>query len=78
MKTVIEWMPLRSSEKFDRALKMAKAHAEFMAAASRLSEVWDEEFVYQYPGYLPSFDEFVLDMANLMIKKEVPNDNEAV
>ena len=29
-----------------------------------LSEIWDEEKVKQYPAYLPSFDEFITDLAD--------------
>jgi len=31
-----------------------------------LLEVWDEDQVKQYPSYLPSFDEFIVDLMALL------------
>jgi len=34
-----------------------------------LVELWDEKQAKQYPTYLPSFDEFIVDLQNMMHDK---------
>ena len=48
---------------------MDKALRAFVEAARNLSDQWDNDYpgVYDsYPKYLPSFDEFVEDMQQLV------------
>ena len=49
---------------------MRKELKEFMIAARKLSDAWNENMVKEYPDYLPSFDEFIEDFgANLLIRE---------
>ena len=45
---------------------MKEALKEFLEAGARLLDEWDEEQVKKYPAYLPSFDEFLGDFADLV------------
>ena len=51
---------------------MHEALKEFLKYADILSDNWDNEYptVYkdrQYPSYLPSFDEFIAHMRNMVL-----------
>lgn len=49
---------------------MEKALENFLRAGWQLVEVWDESKVTTYPGYLPSFDEFLTQFTHLMMDSE--------
>lgn len=54
---------------------MHNALKEFVKAADKLVDNWDNEYptVFrdrQYPDYLPSFDEFVMDMRNMILPED--------
>lgn len=46
--------------------EMEDAVAEFLEAGRKLSNVWVEQKVKQYPDYLPSFDEFLTEFSSLL------------
>lgn len=51
------------------ALEFRRALSHFQAAAMRLSEAWDSTSeVEDYPTYLPSFDEFAVDVQAIRAK----------
>jgi hypothetical protein len=50
-------------------VSMEDAFRKFMEAGYKLSEVWDNDKVKQYPKYLPSFDEFISDFAGTLDEK---------
>ena len=45
---------------------MREALQKFLEAGGQLLNEWDEEQVKNYPAYLPSFDEFLADFADLI------------
>lgn len=45
---------------------MEEALRAFLRAGWALESVWQHDGSRQYPGYLPSFDEFLVDFAELM------------
>lgn len=46
---------------------MRKEFENMIKAMNALSEVWDESKVRNYPMYLPSFDDLIADMNNMLI-----------
>lgn len=52
--------------------KLTAALADFKAAAEKLSEAWEDipMDVSDYPDYLPSFDEFVVDIQQMEFHAE--------
>ena len=54
---------------------MHNALKEFLKSANNLSDNWDNDYptvFAKYPKYLPSFDEFVADMAELVAEPDSP------
>jgi hypothetical protein len=47
---------------------------QFIAAAKELSFAWNEDYVGEYPAYLPDFDQFVFDMEGMMIPKKLEDE----
>ena len=43
---------------------------KFIEAGHKLSEVWDNDKVKNYPKYLPSFDEFLADFRDILEDKD--------
>lgn len=43
-----------------------EAYRAFMKAGWKLSEVWDNDRVRNYPKYLPSFDDFMCEMGDML------------
>lgn len=46
--------------------KMREKFRAFRKACYELSEAWDNDIVENYPEYLPSFDEFVNDIDEMV------------
>jgi len=45
---------------------MKYVHGQVISLMLTLSDVWNEEEVKNYPSYLPSFDEFIVDFKKLL------------
>jgi hypothetical protein len=43
---------------------------KFIEAGHKLSEVWDNDKVKNYPKYLPSFDEFLAEFRGILEDKD--------
>ena len=63
---------MRSETEMEARLK------EAVAALQALSDAWDEEQVYSYPSYLPSFDEFVYDLSGMLEEPASEPDDRSV
>ena len=53
-----------------KAYHMKRALLDFISAGNRLTEAWDENSVVIYPEYLPAFEDFLFEFANLMTEPE--------
>lgn len=45
---------------------MKKELREFIKAGNELREAWDNDEVENYPDYLPSFDEFLVEFSRVL------------
>lgn len=71
------WTELKSEHN-----NMHQALHNFVRYADELSDNWDNEYPTikdgLYPHYLPSFDEFILDMKNLILSEKDNHDSKAL
>lgn len=56
-----------------RDLNMKQQHRKVLSEMLVLSEIWNQDRVCKYPEYLPSFDEFIIEFANLMFSEPTEN-----
>ena len=51
-------------------VSMEDALRKFIEAGDKLSEIWDNDKVKNYPKYLSSFDEFLTDFRGILEDKD--------
>jgi hypothetical protein len=51
-------------------VSMEDALRKFIEAGHKLSELWDNDKVKNYPKYLPSFDEFLAEFRGILEDKD--------